>query len=181
MFILNVRHRESELKRAVPLAVRALMLKAKSFSHSLRRSRFTSTIVASVSLRVEDADAIKLPYPGNNDCGNNIPRLASILEHDLHEGLEMGILGFLFILLVAASCAHLAKYINPEHVPGGFITSAIAATIGAWVGGSLICSSGPDVAGVSVIPCILGAAFLVLTLSLCSRGLRGRTASASAQ
>jgi uncharacterized membrane protein YeaQ/YmgE (transglycosylase-associated protein family) len=110
-----------------------------------------------------------------------MPALASILKYNLHEGLEMGILGFLFILLVAACCAHLAQCLNPDNVPGGFISSGIAASIGAWIGGSLISSWGPDVAGVSVIPCLLGSAILALTLSLCSRRLRGRTVSAGAQ
>jgi uncharacterized membrane protein YeaQ/YmgE (transglycosylase-associated protein family) len=40
------------------------------------------------------------------------------------------------------------------------------------VGGNLVGSLGPSLAGVSLIPCILGSAVLVFLLSLFSRGFR---------
>jgi len=82
----------------------------------------------------------------------------------------MSILSFILFLLVAAACAYLAERLVPNTVPGGFITSAVVGIIGAWVGGNLIGHIGPDLAGVSLIPCILGSAVLVFVLSLVSRG-----------
>jgi uncharacterized membrane protein YeaQ/YmgE (transglycosylase-associated protein family) len=88
----------------------------------------------------------------------------------------MGILSFILFLVVAAACAYLAERLVPGVVPGGFFTSAIVGIIGAWIGGSLIGHIGPDLAGVALLPCILGSALLVFLLSLASRGFHGRRA-----
>jgi uncharacterized membrane protein YeaQ/YmgE (transglycosylase-associated protein family) len=87
----------------------------------------------------------------------------------------MSILSFILFLLIAATCAYIAERLVPNTVPGGLITSAIVGIIGAWVGGCLIGSFGPSLAGVSLIPCILGSAVLVFVLSLVSRTLRKNT------
>ena len=84
----------------------------------------------------------------------------------------MSILSFILFLLIAATCAYIAERLVPNTVPGGLITSAIVGIIGAWVGGCLIGSFGPSLAGVSLIPCILGSAVLVFILSLLSRTFR---------
>jgi uncharacterized membrane protein YeaQ/YmgE (transglycosylase-associated protein family) len=88
----------------------------------------------------------------------------------------MGLLSFILFLIVAAACAYLGERLVPGVIPGGFLTSAIVGIIGAWIGGSMIGHVGPDLAGVSLIPCILGSALLVFLLSLISRGLSGRKA-----
>lgn len=88
----------------------------------------------------------------------------------------MGILGFILFLIVASVCAYIAERLVPNSVPGGFLTSAIVGIIGAWIGGNLIGHFGPDLAGVALIPCILGSALLVFLVSLCSRGFRHRNA-----
>ncbi len=88
----------------------------------------------------------------------------------------MSILSFILFLIVASVCAFIAERLVPNNVPGGFLTSAIVGIIGAWVGGSLIGHVGPDLAGVALVPCILGSALLVFVLSLFSRGFRGRHA-----
>lgn len=86
----------------------------------------------------------------------------------------MSILSFILFLIVASVCALLAVRLVPNTVPGGFLTSAIVGIIGAWIGGNLIGHFGPDLAGVSLVPCILGSAILVFLLSLVSGGFRGR-------
>ncbi len=88
----------------------------------------------------------------------------------------MSILSFILFLIVASVCAFLAERLVPNNVPGGFLTSAIVGIIGAWIGGNLIGHFGPDLAGVALIPCILGSAVLVFVLSLVSRGFRGKHA-----
>ena len=88
----------------------------------------------------------------------------------------MTILSFILFLIVASVCAYLAECLVPNTVPGGFFTSAIVGIIGAWVGGGLMGHFGPDLAGVALIPCIVGSAVLVFLVSLVSGGLRRRHA-----
>ncbi len=84
----------------------------------------------------------------------------------------MSILSFILFLLVAAACAFLAERMVPNTMPGGLLISSIVGIIGAWVGGSLVGHFGPDLAGVSLIPCIIGSAVFVFLFSLVSGGLR---------
>jgi uncharacterized membrane protein YeaQ/YmgE (transglycosylase-associated protein family) len=88
----------------------------------------------------------------------------------------MNILSFILFLIVASVCAFLAERLVPNAVPGGFLTSAIVGIIGAWIGGGLMGHFGPDLAGVALIPCILGSALFVFLLSLISGGFRRRHA-----
>jgi len=82
----------------------------------------------------------------------------------------MGLLSFILFLIVAACCAYLGERLVPGTIPGGFLTSAIVGIIGAWIGGSMLGHLGPDLAGVSLLPCIIGSALFVFLLSLISRG-----------
>ncbi len=84
----------------------------------------------------------------------------------------MTILGFILFLIVAAVCAGIGEMLVPGAVPGGFFASAVVGIIGAWIGTSLFGSLGPSVAGVPLIPAILGSAVFVLILALISRGRR---------
>lgn len=80
----------------------------------------------------------------------------------------MSILGFLLFLIVAAVCAWIADALVPGRIPGGFLASAIVGVIGAWIGTALFGHFGPDVAGVAVLPAIIGSAILVFALALLS-------------
>ena len=80
----------------------------------------------------------------------------------------MSILGFLLFLIVAAVCAWIAEAIVPGRVPGGFLASAIVGIIGAWIGTALFGHFGPDLAGVPIVPAIIGSALLVFGLALLS-------------
>ena len=86
----------------------------------------------------------------------------------------MTILTFILFLIVAAACAYLGELLVPGTIPGGFFSSAIVGIIGAWVGSSVMGSFGPTLAGVALVPCILGSAIVVLLLALVSRGLPRR-------
>jgi uncharacterized membrane protein YeaQ/YmgE (transglycosylase-associated protein family) len=88
----------------------------------------------------------------------------------------MGILSFILFLIVAATCAWIAERFVPGNVPGGFFASAIVGIIGAWVGGNLVGHIGPDLAGISLVPCILGSAILVFGLAVLSGAVRGKRA-----
>lgn len=80
----------------------------------------------------------------------------------------MTILGFILYLIVAAVCAWIADYMVPGRIPGGFLTAAIVGVIGAWIGGALMGSMGPELGGVSLLPAIIGSALLVFCLGLFS-------------
>jgi len=88
----------------------------------------------------------------------------------------MSILAFILFLIVAATCAWIAERFVPGNVPGGFFASAIVGIIGAWIGGSLLGPIGPDLAGISLIPCILGSAILVFGVAVLSRAVRRKSA-----
>jgi uncharacterized membrane protein YeaQ/YmgE (transglycosylase-associated protein family) len=87
----------------------------------------------------------------------------------------MSIIGFILFLIVAAVCAYIAEMIVPGRVPGGFFTSAVVGIIGAWIGTSLMGHLGPDLAGIPLIPGILGSALFIFILSLVSSGIRGKS------
>ena len=88
----------------------------------------------------------------------------------------MGILSLLLFLIVAAACAFIAERLVPNKMPGGFIINAIVGIIGAWLGGSMMGHLGPDLAGVSLIPAIVGSAVFVFIASLVSGGIASRKA-----
>ena len=78
----------------------------------------------------------------------------------------MGILSFILFLLIAATCAAIAEYFVPGRAPGGFLATAVIGVLGAWVGSSLMGHFGPDLAGVAIIPAIVGAALVVFIMGL---------------
>ncbi len=78
----------------------------------------------------------------------------------------MGILMFIMFLLIASACAWIAAAVVPGTIPGGFLASVIVGVIGAWIGTALMGHVGPDLAGVSLIPAIVGSGLLVFAFSL---------------
>lgn len=81
-------------------------------------------------------------------------------------------MSIILFLIVAALCAIIASAIVPGRIPGGFLVAMICGVIGAWIGGNLVGSFGPALAGVSLLPTIIGSAVLVFGLALISRGAR---------
>lgn len=81
----------------------------------------------------------------------------------------MELISFILFLIVAAACAGLAEALVPGEVPGGFFMSAIVGAIGAWIGASLMGHVGPDLAGVPLLPSIIGSAILIVALKFFRR------------
>lgn len=77
--------------------------------------------------------------------------------------------GILWVLLVAAIVGFLGDALVPGRMPGGWIGSIAAGLVGSMVGGYLFSNlglpTGPMVAGLALIPSIVGAALLVWGLS----------------
>ncbi len=77
----------------------------------------------------------------------------------------MDLLGLLVLLIVAALVGAIGEMIAGMKVPGGWLGSMLVGFIGAWLG-SMLLSFGPSVAGIAIIPAILGAVLFVLFLRL---------------
>lgn len=87
----------------------------------------------------------------------------------------MEILMFIFYVIIAAVCAWIAAALVPGGIPGGFLAAAVVGVIGAWMGTALMGSVGPSLAGVPLLPAILGSAVLVFLFYLVARGTHGAT------
>jgi uncharacterized membrane protein YeaQ/YmgE (transglycosylase-associated protein family) len=83
----------------------------------------------------------------------------------------MSILGLALVLIVAAICAYLAQKYVPSTVPGGLVTTTIVGVIGAHFGSTWLGSYGPEYYGVSLLPCAVGSAVMILALSLGYRAI----------
>lgn len=86
----------------------------------------------------------------------------------------MSILGWILFLVVAAVCAWIGGAVVPGRVPGGFLTAMVLGVIGAWLGTELFGPMGPSLAGVPLLPAILGSGILIFALALLSGALGGR-------
>ena len=71
----------------------------------------------------------------------------------------MGILSFLLFVIIGCLSVYGAQHLKFGAIPGGFATGAIVGTLGAWGGGLL--PLGPEMAGVFLVPSVLGAFLMV--------------------
>lgn len=78
----------------------------------------------------------------------------------------------LWTLLVGGIIGAFAGYLTSRDLPMGWIGNIIAGLIGSWLGQSLLGSWGPIVAGMALLPSILGAVILVLLTSLVFSGMK---------
>ena len=74
-------------------------------------------------------------------------------------------LGWLWSLIVGGVIGALAGAIPSRDVPMGIIGNIIAGLVGAWIGQALLGTWGPSLAGMALVPSILGAIILVLIVS----------------
>jgi len=77
----------------------------------------------------------------------------------------MDLVGILLFILIAGVCGAIGEGIAGGKVGPGFLGSFIVGLVGAWIGGMLI-HIGPVVAGVAIIPAIIGSVLFVLVLKL---------------
>ncbi|BDZ30649.1 GlsB/YeaQ/YmgE family stress response membrane protein [Lactiplantibacillus sp. WILCCON 0030] len=74
-------------------------------------------------------------------------------------------LGWIWSLIVGGVIGALAGVITSRDVPAGILGNIIAGLVGAWIGQALLGTWGPSLAGMAVIPSIIGAVILVLIVS----------------
>ncbi|WP_082233300.1 GlsB/YeaQ/YmgE family stress response membrane protein [Halobacillus massiliensis] len=81
-------------------------------------------------------------------------------------------MGFILYLIVGGLIGWLAQVLIGRDMPLGIIGNIIAGIVGAWIGGELLGSMGPTLAGIAIIPALIGAIIFVFILSLIMRSTR---------
>lgn len=75
-------------------------------------------------------------------------------------------MGLLWQLLIGAIIGAVAGALTSRDLPMGWIGNILAGLIGSWLGETLLGSWGPNVAGMALVPSILGAVILVIIASM---------------
>ncbi len=70
--------------------------------------------------------------------------------------------GWLWSIIVGAIIGVIAGAITNKGGSMGWIANILAGLIGSWLGQSLLGTWGPSLAGMALVPSILGAIILVL-------------------
>ncbi|MEK6460814.1 GlsB/YeaQ/YmgE family stress response membrane protein [Heyndrickxia faecalis] len=78
-------------------------------------------------------------------------------------------MSFILYLIVGGIIGWLAGLIMGRDIPGGIIGNIIAGIVGAWLGGAIFGNWGPHIAGMTIIPALIGAIILVFVLSFILR------------
>lgn len=78
---------------------------------------------------------------------------------------------WLWVLIIGAVIGIIAGALTSRDLPAGWIGNIVGGLVGAWLGQMLFGSWGPQLAGMALIPSILGAIIIVFLVSiLMSRG-----------
>ncbi len=85
------------------------------------------------------------------------------------------ILGVIFTLFIAGAIGWLAESILPgQRLPYGWLGAILAGLVGSWIGTWLIGHVGPAIAGIPVIPAIVGAVIVAAVVKLLQRGSKSQ-------
>lgn len=74
-------------------------------------------------------------------------------------------LSWIWVLIVGAIIGLLAGIITGKGGSMGFLANLIAGLVGSTLGQAIFGAWGPQMAGMAIVPSILGAAILVLVVS----------------
>ena len=89
--------------------------------------------------------------------------------------LGFNLIGWLVTLLVAGFVGWLADLIVPGRLPWGWLGAILAGLVGSWLGVAILGDFGPSLAGIPLLPALLGAIVLAFVVELAAKGLgRGR-------
>ncbi|MEJ1329540.1 GlsB/YeaQ/YmgE family stress response membrane protein [Latilactobacillus sakei] len=75
-------------------------------------------------------------------------------------------LHWLWVLIIGALIGIIAGAITSRDLPVGWIGNIVGGLVGAWLGQSLFGSWGPQLAGMALVPSILGAVIIVFLVSM---------------
>ncbi|ABJ67963.1 GlsB/YeaQ/YmgE family stress response membrane protein [Pediococcus pentosaceus] len=74
-------------------------------------------------------------------------------------------MGLIWTLIVGAIIGVIAGALTSKDMPAGWIGNIVAGLVGSWLGQSLLGTWGPSLAGMALIPSIIGAVILVAIVS----------------
>ncbi|PIA84966.1 GlsB/YeaQ/YmgE family stress response membrane protein [Streptococcus parauberis] len=75
-------------------------------------------------------------------------------------------MGLLWTLIVGGIIGLIAGALTKHGGSMGWIANIVAGLLGAWVGQALLGSWGPSLAGMALIPSIIGAVLVVFVTSI---------------
>ena len=70
--------------------------------------------------------------------------------------------GWLWSLIIGGIIGAIAGALTSRDLPAGWIGNIVAGLVGAWLGQSLLGTWGPSLAGMALVPSIIGAVILVV-------------------
>ncbi len=79
--------------------------------------------------------------------------------------LTFHLVGLVVMLFVAGIIGWIADQIVPGNLPYGWLGAIVAGLVGSWVGGLILGGFGPSLAGIAIIPALLGALILAFVAS----------------
>jgi uncharacterized membrane protein YeaQ/YmgE (transglycosylase-associated protein family) len=88
-------------------------------------------------------------------------------------GFTAGLIPLLIMLLVAGIVGWLADLIVPGKLPFGWLGAILAGLVGAWIGTALLGDLGPVLAGIPIIPALVGAIILAFVIELIAKSVGG--------
>lgn len=75
-----------------------------------------------------------------------------------------GIMGLLLLVAVGAVIGQIANSVVPRKIPYGFVGATLAGLLGAWLGTRVFGALGPQIAGLHILPGILGASAIAMLI-----------------
>jgi uncharacterized membrane protein YeaQ/YmgE (transglycosylase-associated protein family) len=81
-------------------------------------------------------------------------------------------IGLLISIVMSIIIGYIADIFVKGSMPGGIIGSMVAGFVGVWLGSLLFGSFGPLIAGIAIIPAIIGAILFIFLIGLITRGRR---------
>ncbi|MGA7669591.1 MAG: GlsB/YeaQ/YmgE family stress response membrane protein [Nitrolancea sp.] len=88
--------------------------------------------------------------------------------------LTFNLVGLIVMLFVAGIIGWIADQIVPGRLPYGWLGAIVAGLVGSWVGGLILGGFGPSIAGITIIPALLGAIILAFIASAVTKATSGR-------
>lgn len=80
-------------------------------------------------------------------------------------------MGLIWQLIIGGAIGAIAGALTSRNLPAGWIGNIVAGFLGSWLGGKFIPAIGPELAGFSLIPSIIGAVVLVVIASMIFSGM----------
>ncbi len=84
------------------------------------------------------------------------------------------LVGLLLMLFIAGVIGWIADMIVPGRLPYGWLGAIVAGLVGSWIGGLVLGGLGPTLAGIAIIPALLGAIILAFIASAVTKATSGR-------